>query len=170
MDDTEIMEADIHEKINSTLSLLTHRIKNKIQITKDYDDRIGMIKCYPGPLNQVFMNLLNNAIDAIDEKANQNSAHGVQPRQPYQIKISTNLHETTLTKHVKIVISDNGTGLPEEIRDKLFDPFFTTKEVGKGTGLGLSICHGIIEKHKGSISFDSRVGEGTDFIIILPLE
>jgi two-component system NtrC family sensor kinase len=85
----------------------------------------------------------------------------------YQIGIISKLIEDGIKKEVQIVITDNGTGIPEEIRDKLFDPFFTTKEVGKGTGLGLSICHGIIEKHGGSISFESRLNEGTTFTIHL---
>lgn len=132
---------------------------------KEFDKRIGLIKCYPGPLNQVFMNLVNNAIDAIDQRIKKNPADSGQ----YQIGITTKLMDTGLQKQVKIVVSDTGSGIPDGIKDKLFDPFFTTKDVGKGTGLGLSICHGIIEKHGGNIAFESKVNEGSTFTVMIPV-
>lgn len=109
------------------------------------------IPCYPGQLNQVFTNLLDNAIDAIENKGT--------------ITISTKLKK----KHVLISIRDTGKGIPEENLRKILDPFFTTKEVGQGTGLGLSICQGIIEKHKGIIDVKSVIGKGTEFIVTLPI-
>ncbi len=192
MDTTELRETDIHEGIDSTILLLGHKIKDRIRVEKDYDQTIGLIKCYPGPLNQVFMNLLNNAIDAIDQQGKretENRGNGGTGEQENRgtgkpgtghreekgalyagvIRISTKRTEEGIRKQVRIVIEDNGSGIPEEIRDKIFDPFFTTKEVGKGTGLGLSICHGIIEKHGGSITFESRPGEGSSFVVTLPV-
>ncbi len=118
------------------------------------------------------MNLLNNAVDAIDQKIKEDTfktgtMQHANGEGGYQIKIATKLYDEANEKKVKILISDNGAGIQEEFRERVFDPFFTTKEVGKGTGLGLSICHGIIEKHGGSITFKSVHGEGTDFIITL---
>ncbi|MEI7980940.1 MAG: two-component regulator propeller domain-containing protein [Bacteroidota bacterium] len=173
MDASELREADLHEGIDSTLLLLSHKLKDRIRIVKAYDKQIGSIKCYPGPLNQVFMNLLNNAIDALEQKVKEGlSGTGATGTQTLvytpQIVITTKMSEENGRKQVKIEISDNGTGIPGEIRDKLFDPFFTTKEVGKGTGLGLAICHGIIEKHGGRITIDSSVNEGSTFTITIP--
>jgi len=164
MDASELKEINIHEGLEATLLLLNSKIKDRITVVKAFDERIGFIKCYPGPLNQVFMNLLNNAIEAIDQMITKYPAED----RKYQIGITTSLMETGLQNQVQIKISDNGIGIPDEIKDKLFDPFFTTKDVGKGTGLGLSICHGIIEKHDGNISFESRVNEGSVFTIMLP--
>ena len=169
LDVASLKEADIHEGINSTLLLLNHKIKDRISVIKDFDEGIGPVNCYPGQLNQVFMNLLNNAIDAIDQKIQLNSEGGESPGIPYKIGISTRLTYHDGKKHVEIVISDNGAGIPYESRDKLFDPFYTTKAVGKGTGLGLFICHGIIEKHGGHITFESDAGKGTAFTIYLPV-
>ena len=169
MDASELREVDLHEGINSTLLLLNHKVKDHIGIVRDFDPNLRFIKCYPGPLNQVFMNLLNNAIDAINQKIQQVASHEKTAQGPYQIGITTRLTETGEKKQVKIVFSDNGIGIPEEIRNKLFDPFFTTKEVGKGTGLGLSICHGIIEKHGGSITCETKVSEGSAFTITIPV-
>ncbi len=192
MEATELKETDIHEGLYSTLLLLGHKIRDRITIVKEYDPGIGLIRCYPGPLNQVFMNLLNNAIDAIEQREKQvNGEAGEQVNgktgervngkagervsgetgtwEYWEIRIATKRIEDGIRTSVQIVISDNGTGIREEIRDKIFDPFFTTKEVGKGTGLGLSISHGIIEKHGGKITVDSRVGEGSNFTIILPV-
>lgn len=175
IDISELKEADIHKGIDSTLLLLNHKIKNRIRIVKHYDEHIGKIKCFPGPLNQVFMNLLGNAIDAIDQKIQEDTSAGrltdtKSAGDRYQIVITTILTEEKGQKLVKILISDTGSGIPEEIRDKLFDPFFTTKEVGKGTGLGLAICHGIVEKHAGTISFESKVNQRTEFTITLPVD
>ncbi|UXX78978.1 ATP-binding protein [Reichenbachiella carrageenanivorans] len=150
-DEAEVKETDINESFDSALLILKNKYKNKAEIVKEMDDTLPQIQCFPGQLNQVFVNLINNAIDALDENG--------------EIKIQTiNLSDDT----IEIRISDNGTGMPEEVKAKIFDPFFTTKEIGKGTGLGLSISHGIIEKHHGKIRVESKMGVGTTFIINLP--
>lgn len=157
---------NIHEGLDSTLLILRHRLKAcsghpAIAIIKEYE-KIPQIHCYPGPLNQVFMNLLANAIDAIDELTHQGKAN----EQP-TIKIRTELVEEGW---VEIRISDNGLGMTEEVKQHLFQPMFTTKPCGKGTGLGLSICHQIIyEKHLGSLTYSSELGKGTEFTIRVPV-
>jgi signal transduction histidine kinase len=150
LDEDVLKEADIHEGIDSTLILLHNRYKNRIEIIKNYGN-IPLIECYPGQINQVFMNILSNAVDAIDDKGT--------------ITISTYNHG----ENILIRIKDSGQGIPENFVEKIFDPFFTTKGVGKGTGLGLSISQGIIEKHKGKIEVTSKPDQGTEFIISLPI-
>ena len=131
--------------------LLHNKLQHQnIEVIKSLGE-IPLIDCYPGQLNQVFMNLLTNSIDAV-------GADG-------KIFVTTFAEN----KSVKISIRDVGIGMSEEVKKKLFDPFFTTKEVGKGTGLGLSISYGIIEKHNGKIEVKSEVGKGTEFIITLPV-
>lgn len=143
--------ANINEGIESTLLLLQNKLKfQNIEVIPSFGD-IPQIHCFPGQLNQVFMNLLTNAIDAIGSNG--------------KIFITTALEGDRL----KISVRDTGQGMPEEVKKKIFDPFFTTKEVGKGTGLGLSISYGIIEKHNGTIEVRSEPGKGTEFIILLPL-
>ena len=161
LDQAEVKPVDIHEGIDSTLLILGHRLKAQLQfsgveIIKNYGD-LPLVKCYPGQLNQVFMNLLANAIDALEEgKKTLN-----------WIRIST---EFTNSKTVIIRIADNGLGIPEHIIEKLFDPFFTTKPVGKGTGLGLSISSQIItERHGGKLRCESTLNQGTEFIIEIPI-
>lgn len=156
LDEADMKEVDIHEGIDNTLLILNHRLKSDIEIIKKYG-KLPHINCYPSQLNQVFMNIINNAIDALLENTQQN---------PKQIIIST---QTTENNFIKIEIADNGSGIPTEIIKKLFDPFFTTKPVGKGTGLGLSICYQIVEKHQGKIEVVSEVNEGSKFIIYLPV-
>jgi signal transduction histidine kinase len=151
LDEDVLKMADIHEGLDSTLILLRNKYKKRIEIVKQYGD-IPDIECYPGQLNQVFMNLLSNAIDAIDDTGT--------------ITISTSRSNGT----IRISIKDTGKGIPEDIRSKIFEPFFTTKEVGHGTGLGLSICHGIIEKHGGSSEVISVVNKGSEFVVILPIK
>ncbi|MEE9515148.1 MAG: ATP-binding protein [Candidatus Brocadiales bacterium] len=151
LDEAALKQADIHEGIDSTLEILTHLYKNRINVHKEYGN-IPKINCFAGELNQVFMNLLANAAQAIEDKGD--------------VWIKT---EKTDAK-VKISIRDSGKGISEENKKKLFTPFFTTKPVGKGTGLGLSISYGIIEKHQGRIWAESKVGEGTTFNIELPIE
>ena len=142
--------ADIHHGIDNTLGLLKSKFNPKIKITKNYDRSIGLINCHIGQLNQVFLNLLTNALDAIEPEG--------------KINISTRSEDG----QVIISIKDNGKGIPEELINKVFDPFFTTKKIGKGTGLGLSISHGIIENHGGTISVKSSFEKGTVFEIRLP--
>jgi signal transduction histidine kinase len=151
LDEDVLKVANIHEGIDSTLILLRNKYKERIEIEKHYGD-IPVIECYPGQLNQVFMNILSNAIDAIEGKGT--------------ITISTEKSN----EKVKVSISDTGKGIPEKIRAKIFEPFFTTKEVGRGTGLGLSISHSIIEKHGGSIEVKSQAGKGSEFIVTVPVK
>ncbi len=150
--ESDIQPVDIHEHLDNTLLLLKTRFRNKIKLVRDFDLNSEPVFCYPGQLNQVFLNILNNAIQAI-------SGHG-------EIRIRTRFR----SDKVEIGILDNGSGIPEELKKRIFEPFFTTKPVGQGTGLGLSISYGIIQKHKGSIQMNSVAGEGTEFLIVLPLK
>lgn len=177
LDESEKKSVDIHEGIDSTLVILQSRLKNpqigeSINIIKEYGD-LPKIQCYAGLLNQVFMNILANAIDALEESLviNHTLREGEAPtslvRDKGKICIQT---ELTNDKQVIIRISDNGPGIPESFQKQLFDPFFTTKAVGKGTGLGLSISHQIVvEKHGGQLQCISAVGEGTEFMIRIPV-
>ncbi len=169
---------DIHEGLDSTLLILQNRLKAygdrpAINLTKRYGN-IPIVKAYAGQLNQVFMNILSNAIDAIDESvANRDHATDISQHLAHEISIITELKLPTPENHqlmVVIHISDNGRGIPEDILKKLFDPFFTTKPVGKGTGLGLSISYQIVvEKHQGKLECFSKVGVGTEFRIEIPV-
>ncbi|MEH2191832.1 MAG: AAA family ATPase [Nostoc sp.] len=165
MDEAEMKEVNIHEGIDSTLMILQHRLKVKsdspnIEIVKDYGE-LPLVECYAGQLNQVFMNLLSNAIDALEETNTQHQL--LTPT----ITISTALVES---KQVVIKIADNGLGIPAHVKQRLFDPFFTTKPVGKGTGMGLSISYQIVaEKHKGTLQCVSELGQGATFIIMIPI-
>ncbi|MBI1910777.1 MAG: PAS domain-containing protein [Deltaproteobacteria bacterium] len=151
VDSTEISIADINEGLESTLNIASNELKYKAAITREYGD-IPSIKCHAGELNQVFLNLIINAGQAISERG--------------EIRIKTYLEGG----FVNIEISDNGSGISEENIPRIFEPFFTTKPVGQGTGLGLSIVYNIVKRHKGEIKVKSRVGEGTTFRIILPAE
>ena len=165
IDQSELKSIDIHQGIEDTLLILGHRIKPqknsdfpRIQIVKLYGD-LPLVNCYAGQLNQVFVNILVNAIDAIEESASSD-------RQPC-ISIQTQVIDDN---YVEIAIADNGCGIPEAIQQQIFNPFFTTKPVGKGTGMGMAISYQIItEKHKGRLSCTSSVGKGTEFIIQIPI-
>ena len=174
---------NIHEGIDSTLMILKPRLKftqvrPSIQIVKDYGD-LPEIECYAGQLNQVFMNIIANAIDAFDE-ANVGLTFEEIEQNPNQITISTELIQTYVSNEeddetdsdwVIIRIRDNGPGMPEDVQNNIFNHLFTTKAVGKGTGLGLSISHQIVvEKHQGRLSCRSTLGEGTEFVIEIPIE
>lgn len=150
LDEAELKTVDLHESLDTSLNLLGHIYENRVTIHKDYGD-IPPVECYAGQLNQVFMNLLANAAQAVDGKGN--------------VWIRTWMGER---KTISISIRDDGKGIPEEVLPKIFDPFFTTKDVGEGTGLGLSISYGIIEKHYGEIDVHSRPGEGTECIVTIP--
>jgi signal transduction histidine kinase len=150
LDEDVLKVADIHEGLDSTLILLRNKYKDRIEIKKRYGD-VPEIECYPGPLNQGFMNILSNAIDAIVDKGT--------------ITIVTSKSNGS----IRIGIKDSGRGIPEDIQSRIFEPFFTTKEIGKGTGLGLSITHSIIEKHNGNIEVKSKARQGTEFVIVLPV-
>ncbi len=170
LDEAEVKTADICEGINSTLMILGHRLKASatapaIQVSQDYA-ALPLIQCYAGQLNQVFMNILSNAIDAFDD-LNQHRTYQEIAANPNKIQIKT---ELTVDHQVYIRIEDNGSGIPPEILNKIFDPFFTTKDVGKGTGLGLAISYNVIvEKHGGSLRCHSQAGIGTEFVIQIPL-
>ncbi|MBE9040472.1 AAA family ATPase [Oscillatoriales cyanobacterium LEGE 11467] len=162
---------DIHEGIDSTLMILKHRLKAndrrpEIDIIREYG-QLPSVNCYAGQLNQVFMNILANAIDAFDE-FNQNRTYTEIKQNPNQIKIKTELND--IGDRAVVRIEDNGNGMPEEVQQKVFEHLFTTKPVGKGTGLGLSISRQIVvEKHRGQLSCYSVPGEGTQFAIEIPL-
>jgi two-component system, NtrC family, sensor kinase len=170
LDEADMKAVDIHEGIDSTLLILQNRLKAKsehseIEILKEYGD-LPLVECYPGQINQVFMNIINNAIDALD---NYNAQHHQENsfKHPSQIRISTELANTN---RVIVRIADNGPGITPEVIGKLFDPFFTTKPVGKGTGLGLAISYQIVvEKHSGVLHCESQLGKGTEFWIEIPL-
>ncbi len=168
---------DVHEGLDNTLLILQNRFKAygdrpAIILNKQYGE-IPIIPAYAGQINQVFMNIISNAIDAIDEQLALNSTSAPQKSEiKSAIKIITELVPSTTADHkpmVLIRITDNGQGISEEIKNKLFDPFFTTKPVGKGTGLGLSISYQIVvEKHHGKLECHSQLGQGTEFRIYLP--
>ncbi|HBE16265.1 MAG TPA: serine/threonine protein kinase [Cyanobacteria bacterium UBA11149] len=170
-DSSQKVNCNIHEGIDSTLLILKYRLKANdkrpaIQVIKSYSD-LYPINCFCGQLNQVFINIIANAIDAIDE-ASINRSFAELEANPYQIKISTELMEDN--RAIAISIVDNGMGMSEEVKAQIFDYLFTTKAVGKGTGLGLSIARQIVEEtHGGNLSCISAPGEGTKFIIQIPI-
>ena len=172
VDESDMKPVNIHEGIDSTLLILQNRLKEKaqcpsIEIIKQYSD-LPAVECFASQLNQVFMNIISNAIDALHErfKATTLNSDGGEVPSP-RITIRT----TALDLHwVRIAIADNGPGIPESICNRLYDPFFTTKAVGEGTGLGLSICYQIVvEKHGGRLYCESELGQGTQFIIEIPV-
>jgi len=150
LDQGEVKTVRLEEGLDSTLQMLYHNYKDRITVEKDYALN-EPVECYAGELNQVFMNILANAIQAIPDKG--------------RIFIAT----AKINDQAIVSIADTGTGMPAEVSKKIFDPFFTTKEVGEGTGLGLSISYGIIEKHHGALTVESELNRGTRFIIALPL-
>lgn len=161
---------DVHEGIDSTLLILQHRLKPRpehpgIHIVRDYG-KLPHVECYPGQLNQVFMNIFSNAIDALEQRDLQRSLHDMQTK-PSQITIRT---EYIPNDEIAIHIADNANGIEEDLCSRLFEPFFTTKPVGKGTGLGLSISYDIVtQKHGGKIYCQSKIGVGTEFTIQIPV-
>jgi signal transduction histidine kinase len=171
LDEAEYKEVDIHDGLDSTLLILQHRLKLSdrcpdIEIIKNYGE-LPLVQCYPGQLNQVFMNILANAIDALEEAAIR-EALSVQAKSTPRIQIHTDRLESN---RIKVSISDNGLGIPEATKVKLFDPFFTTKPIGKGTGLGLSISHQIVtERHRGKLYCQSEPGQGTEFVVEIPVQ
>ncbi len=185
-DEAEQKTVDIHDGLQSTLSILSHRFKATstqpaITVERNYG-QLPAVSCYPGLLNQVFMNVLSNAIDAIRERAEALSAvpvvAGGQPinregdQDIYHIAIATQqLQGKDGEDCVEIVIADRGQGIQPELQSRIFDPFFTTKPVGQGTGLGMSISYQIItQQHNGSITCESQWGKGTTFRIRIPVQ
>ncbi|MDX2212779.1 MAG: ATP-binding protein [Oculatellaceae cyanobacterium bins.114] len=191
LDETAVKAIDLHENIDNTLLLLEPRLKAKgrypgVEVIRNYDN-LPLVECYPSPLNQVFMNILINALDALEEEFKAHQAMIAST----QLELSKTLGSTVLPEaidayskapflqikteivngsHVAIHIIDNGPGIPDLLQKHLFDPFFTTKPAGKGTGLGLAICHQIVtEKHAGNLRCFSTVGQGTEFLIEIPI-
>jgi two-component system NtrC family sensor kinase len=171
MDESEFKEVDIHEGIDSTLLILQHRLQARlehpeIKVIIDYGD-LPLVECYAGQLNQVFMNILANAIDALEEINTQRVAGSIE-KHPCCITICTSVVDS---QWVKIAIADNGNGIPESIQTQIFNPFFTTKPVGKGTGMGMAISYQIItEKHGGTLRCFSTPEKGTEFEICIPVQ
>jgi signal transduction histidine kinase len=170
MDEADFKDVDIHEGIESTLLILQHRLKDRsdcpaVVVIKDYDT-LPKVECYPGQLNQVFMNILVNAVDALDDMNTKRSYQELKDT-PNQIRIRTSVIDH---QWVEVAIADNGIGMPDPVKQRIFDPFFTTKPIGKGTGLGMSISYQIItEKHRGKIKCFSTPGSGTEFVIQIPV-
>ena len=168
LDESDLKPANLHEGLDNSLMILRSRLKEKsdrpeIQVIREYGE-LPLIDCYPGQLNQVFMNILANSIDALEERDRTRSREQMQ-QQPSCICITTQRQGN----EVQISIRDNGPGIPDNVREKIFNPFFTTKDVGKGTGLGLSISYQIIvDHHGGSLECHSTLGEGTEFGITIP--
>jgi signal transduction histidine kinase len=156
LDENDLKKINITDGIESTLTLLNSEISNTMTLVKNYSD-IPKIECYPGKMNQVFMNILNNAIFAIKEN---------KERKEKGVLVITTSSDVVF---VKISIKDNGLGMSEAVKAKVFEPFFTTKDVGKGTGLGMSITFSIIQDHRGTIEVNTEYGKGTEFIITLPI-
>jgi len=188
-DEAEMKDVDIHEGIDSTLMILQSRLSETsehfgIKVIKDYGD-LPLVECYAGQMNQVFMNILSNAIDALKERRVRVYDTEVRSQQeedylPPSITIRTGIQEMSrqaptphcslLSSHLVIQIADNGSGMSESVRSRIFDPFFTTKPIGSGTGLGLAISYQIVvEHHKGTLQVASTEGRGTEFVIQLPL-
>lgn len=153
LDEEEMKPANINDALDATLILLRNKTKNVVEIKKFYDSDIEEINCFPGQLNQVFMNILSNAVQALPEG-----------KKDAEIQLYTENQD----QHVLVKIKDNGVGMPEQVKRRIFEPFFTTKPVGIGTGLGMSISFGIIEKHGGNIYVNSEEGKGTEFSILIP--
>ena len=170
-DEAEFKSVDIHEGIDSTLMILQHRLKAKpeqpeIEVLKDYGN-VPLVECYAGQLNQVFMNILVNAIDALEESNAKRTYQEIKDN-PSRIRIRTSVVNSIW---LEVAIADNGVGISKEFQQRIFDPFFTTKPIGKGTGMGMSISYQIVtQKHGCKLECFSTAGEGTEFIIQVPLQ
>lgn len=174
LDEADMKQVDLHEGIENTLLILQHRLKVKgqnteIQVLKEYAN-LPLIECYPGQLNQVFMNILTNAIEAFER-----SRIGTEDCSSGAIAIRTSLLDlsdsTQNSQNVLIQISDNGPGMTESVKTRIFDPFFSTKPVGQGTGLGLAISYQVVVKHhQGVLTCTSAPGQGTEFLIEIPIQ
>lgn len=156
LDEDDLKKADLNEGLDSTLIIVNNTLDNKIKITKNYGN-LPTVECYPGKLNQVFLNIITNGLQAIKSKFGEEQGGEL---------IITTTHDEM---YVHISLKDNGIGMDEETKKKVFEPFFTTKEVGEGTGLGMSIAYNTINKHNGKINIESIKGEGTEFILTIPI-
>ena len=153
MEEMVLNSVDLEKEIDTTLNILHSKLKNRIEIHKEYEENLPRIDAYGGQLNQVFMNILDNAAFAIEKEGN----------------IYIRIHQDEEKKNVIIEFEDDGSGMDEQTAQKIFDPFFTTKAPGQGTGLGMSISYKVIQRHNGEISVTSKEGQGTKFTIKLPI-
>jgi two-component system NtrC family sensor kinase len=151
LDQAERKEANLHEGLDDSLMLIHHDIKGRVEFVREYGD-IPNVFCYPGRLNQVFLNILNNAQQAIDG--------------PGTVTVTTSV----VGQDVHVIVADTGAGIPDELLSRIFDPGYTTKGVGVGTGLGLSICYQIMQDHGGRIEVSSKPDEGTSFTVVIPIQ
>ncbi|MGD1951777.1 MAG: ATP-binding protein [Leptolyngbyaceae cyanobacterium] len=165
LDEATVKDVDIHEGLDSTLLILNHRLKHDVTVVKQYGD-LPLVRCYPAQLNQVFTNIIVNALDAMAEDSCDRTSNGSSAPKK-KLTITT---RRVKRNRVQIIIRDNGPGIPREVRKKIFDPFFTTKPVGKGTGLGLGICFRIVQQHHGKIRVGSKPGKGAEFAITLHID
>ncbi len=156
VDEQDVKKVDLHDGINSTIILLNSSMPSKIRVVREFGE-LPLVECLAGKINQVFMNIINNAVHALSDHIDE-----------IQDPIITLRSRSTLDT-VTIEIEDNGPGMPESVKEKIFEPFFTTKAVGQGTGLGLSIVYSIIENHNGTLEVNSELGVGTTFSITLPI-
>lgn len=159
LDEEDFKETDLEEGLDSTLILLNSRIRNRVEIEKNYGG-IPRVYCNGGKINQVFMNLMSNALDAIDERKQQEA--------DLQAKMTISTHILN-DQVVEIRIGDNGIGMDEEVKQRIFEPFYTTKDVGKGTGLGLSIVYKILQNHKAKLQLESEPKKGSIFRLHIPI-
>ncbi|MEO8886790.1 MAG: 7TM diverse intracellular signaling domain-containing protein [Mucilaginibacter sp.] len=157
LDEDDLKKADINEGVESTMVIANNLLNNKIAVVKEYDENLPLAECYAGKLNQVFLNIISNAVYAIQKQFGD--------EQGGQLLLRT----THDADNIYITIKDNGTGMDEQTQKKMFEPFFTTKDVGEGTGLGMSITYNTIKKHNGQIIVNSKLGEGTEFILQIPI-
>lgn len=157
VDENDLKRADINEGIESSLIIVNNQLNGKIEVKREFAKDLPLIECYPGKLNQVFLNIISNAIHAVKQQ------HGEKDTGLITIKTRA------FDDHITVEFMDNGIGMSEETKKKIYEPFFTTKEVGEGTGLGMSIVYNTIKKHNGTITLVSQLGQGTSFLINLPI-
>ncbi|MFM7428046.1 MAG: sensor histidine kinase [Elainella sp.] len=170
LDESTVKTVDLHEGLESTLLILQHRLRAnakrpEIKVVRNFGE-IPLVKCHAGQLNQVFLNILSNAIDAVEDQNHDRTYQEIMA-DPNCITLTTLFSEN----HVQIKIADNGLGMPEAVRQQIFNPFYTTKPVGQGTGLGLAISYQIVvETHQGQLTCTSTVGTGSEFVIQIPAQ
>ena len=164
LDEAEMKLVDIHEGIENTLLILSHRVNQKITVNREYNT-LPFIECFPAQINQVMLHIISNSIDALEEAKDLKVA--IENNFSPEITIKTQQVADNL---IEIRIGDNGVGIASEIKNKIFDPFFTTKPIGKGSGLGLFVCYNVVQKHQGKLEVVSELGKGTEFIVNLPIQ